>query len=388
MKKVLLRAPLLTNSGYGVHSRQVFSWLLEESKKRNFDLDVECLNWGNCSWIIDKDKESGLIGEIMKRSKPLAKLYDVTFQVQLPDEWNPKLGKYNVGITAAVETDKCNPAWVDSCNRMDKVVIPSTFTKNVIKRSGILKTELVVIPEWYNENIETTTEGLDLNTSTSFNFLLVGLLTGNSSNTDRKNIVTTLKYFCEKFKNNKDVSIILKTSMGKSSTFDKKKTKEYVKNVINACRKGNEFPKINLLYGNMSKKEMASLYKSKDVNCYITLTRAEGYGLPIIDAAASGVPIIATNYSGHLEFLKGEPFLPVDYQLVNVPDEKIDNRIFVKDTRWAEADKNSFFTKIDEVYNDYSLQKQNASQIQENIRKNYSKKAITRTYTSTFEDVL
>lgn len=388
MKKVLLRAPLLTNSGYGVHSRQVFSWLLEESKKRNFDLDVECLNWGNCSWIIDKDKESGLIGEIMKRSKPLAKLYDVTFQVQLPDEWNPKLGKYNVGITAAVETDKCNPAWVDSCNRMDKVVTPSTFTKNVIKRSGILKTELVVIPEWYNENIETTTVGLDLNTSTSFNFLLVGLLTGNSSNTDRKNIVTTLKYFCEKFKNNKDVSIILKTSMGKSSTFDKKKTKEYVKNVINTCRKGNEFPKINLLYGNMSKKEMASLYKSKDVNCYITLTRAEGYGLPIIDAAASGVPIIATNYSGHLEFLKGEPFLPVDYQLVNVPDEKIDNRIFVKDTRWAEADKNSFFTKIDEVYNNYSLQKQNASQIQENIRKNYSKKAITRTYTSTFEDVL
>lgn len=388
MKKVLLRAPLLTNSGYGVHSRQVFSWLLEESKKRNFELDVECLNWGNCSWIIDKDKEAGLIGDIMKRSKPLAKLYDVTFQVQLPDEWNPKLGKYNVGITAAVETDKCNPKWVDFCNKMDKVVIPSTFTKNVIKRSGILKTELVVIPEWYNENIESVTEGLSLNTSTSFNFLLVGLLTGNSSSTDRKNIVTTLKYFCEKFKNNKDVSIILKTSMGKSSTFDKKKTKEYMANVINACRKGNKFPKIHLLYGNMTKQEMAALYKSKDINCYITLTRAEGYGLPIIDAAASGVPIIATNYSGHLEFLKGEPFLPVDYQLVSVPDEKIDNRIFVKGTRWAEADKNSFFTKIDEVYNNYSLQKQNASQIQEKIRKNYSKNTITRTYTSTFKDVL
>ena len=94
MKRVLVRAPLLTNSGYGVHSRQVFSWLLRESKARNFEIDVECLNWGNCSWIVEESKEDGLVKEIMQRSKPLNAPYDVTFQIQLPDEWNAQC-RYN-----------------------------------------------------------------------------------------------------------------------------------------------------------------------------------------------------------------------------------------------------------------------------------------------------
>jgi len=388
MKKVLLRAPLLTNSGYGVHSRQVFSWLLEQSKKLNFQLDVECLNWGQCSWIIDGESNDGLIQEIMIRSKPLEELYDVTFQVQLPDEWNPKLGKYNIGITAAVETDKCNPAWVDFCNAMDEVVVPSTFTKNVIKRSGILLKPISVVPEWFNEKISSSTEPLPLDIKSDFNFLIVGMLTGSSNDTDRKNIVGTIKSLCEKFKGDPNVGIIIKTSLGKYSSFDKKNTKKYFDSLVNFCRGGESFPKIHLLYGALSEKEMAELYHSDKVNCYVSLTRAEGYGLPIVDAAASGLPIIATNYSGHLEFLKGQEFLPVDYKLVEIPNQKIDKRIFVEKTRWAEPDTNSFFTRLDDVYNNYSLHKQKALKVQQHIVKNYSKEACIELYNEKFGDVL
>ena len=388
MKKVLVRAPLLTSSGYGVHSRQVFSWLLAESKKLNFQLDVECLKWGMCSWLIDKDKENGLVGEIMSRSKPLEKEYDVTFQIQLPDEWKPELGKYNVGITAAVETDKCNPKWVDACNKMDEVVVPSTFTKNVLKRSGILKTDIKVIPEWYNTEIDKSNDRLSLSLSTKFNFLMVGMLTGGTKETDRKNIVATLEYLCEKFKDNKDVGIVIKTSMGKNSSFDKKRTKEYFNQLVKLCRKGRSYPKINLLYGDMTKKEMSELHKSDDLHCYVSLTRAEGYGLPIIDAAACGMPIIATNYSGHLEFLKGQKFLPVDYKLINIDKTRIDNRIFMENTRWAEPDKNSFFTKLDELYNNYNLHKQNAVETQEYIQNNFNEDSIIEVYNNQFGELL
>ena len=82
MKRVLLRAPLLTNSGYGVHSRQIFEWLYE---KKDIQLDVECLNWGQTPWLIDVNLENGLIGEIMQRSRKLTPPYDVAIQVQLPD---------------------------------------------------------------------------------------------------------------------------------------------------------------------------------------------------------------------------------------------------------------------------------------------------------------
>tara|TARA_R110002167_G_scaffold189121_1_gene391267 strand:+ start:1175 stop:2344 length:1170 start_codon:yes stop_codon:yes gene_type:complete len=389
MKRVLVRAPLLTNSGYGVHSRQVFSWLLKESKARNFEIDVECLNWGNCSWIVEESKEDGLVKEIMQRSKPLNAPYDVTFQIQLPDEWNADLGNFNVGITAAVESDKCNPKWLECCNKMDHIIVPSTFTKNVLKRSGMLLKKISVVPEWYHETIGASEiDAIDLNLKTTFNFLTIGMLTHTDPAQDRKNLVNTISLLCKKFKDNEEIGIVVKTCLGKNSSFDRKKTKEYLSQIAKSAKGNSAYPKIYLLHGDMTKKEMASLYKSKDINCYVSLTRAEGYGLPLVEAAAAGLPIIATNYSGHLEFLKGQPFLPVDYTLISIPDEKIDKRIFVKDTKWAEPSKESYFTNLDEVYYNYEYNKNNALNISDHICENFSRSAIVKKYNKLFAEVL
>jgi hypothetical protein len=128
--RILLRAPLLTSSGYGVHSRQIFQAI---ESIPGINLEVECLNWGNTPWLINKETNDGLIGRIMKLSKKVEPPYDLTVQVQLPDEWDPSLGHKNIGISAMVETDRCNPKWVDACNKMDHVVVPSSFTKSVIR---------------------------------------------------------------------------------------------------------------------------------------------------------------------------------------------------------------------------------------------------------------
>mgnify|MGYP005725506895 CR=1 FL=1 len=142
-KKVLLRAPLLTNSGYGVHSRQIFNWLYNRD---DVDLTVECLQWGRTSWILDESLENGAIGKIMHCSKPYEKSdIDISFQVQLPDEWDTSLAKFNIGVTALVETDKCSTDWVEACNKMNHVIVPSTFTKNVLKRSGIFLKPLLML---------------------------------------------------------------------------------------------------------------------------------------------------------------------------------------------------------------------------------------------------
>ena len=388
MKKVLVRAPLLTNSGYGVHSRQVFSWLLQKSKKENFTIDAECLNWGHCPWIIDRSRESGLIGEIMDRSVKIEPPYDVTFQVQLPDEWNASLGKYNVGITAAVETDICNPSWVENCNQMDQIIVPSKFTKNVIKRSGVLKKPVSVIPEWYHESIDETAENLDLScVNTSFNLLTVGMLTDQNPEADRKNIINTISSFCQNFKDNKDVGLVVKTSLGKYSHFDRKNTNLYFSNLINSIRT-SEFPKVYLLHGNMTKKELAALYSHKKIMGYYTLTRAEGYGLPLIEAAASGLPIIATNYSGHLEFLRKDSFLEVEYQMKELPKDKVDGRIFVQNSKWADPSIESSFTKMNDLYYNYQKYKIISDEYAEYIKMNYSSKAIKKIYEDTFKGVL
>ena len=116
--KVLLRGPLLTNSGYGVHSRQIFEAL--ENCPQITELVCQCTNWGRCSWIVDRSSHGGLIGRIMQKSTQIEnKSFDLSVQVQLPDEWDTKIASKNIGVTAAVEATKCSQAWIDQCNKVD-----------------------------------------------------------------------------------------------------------------------------------------------------------------------------------------------------------------------------------------------------------------------------
>lgn len=220
MKTVIIRAPLLSISGYGVHSRQIFRWLLS----RQVNVQTQIVPWGNTSWMINPDLEKGLVREIMCRSpdpsKPIQA--DVSIQVQLPNEWDPNLAPVNIGVSAWVETDICNPEWVSSANRMTALVVPSEFTKTVIEKTGMITVPLYVIPEAFiDEILEDDLPEISLDIDTDFNFLMVGQLTGNNPDNDRKNIFYTLKWLCEEFQNDADVGIVIKTNSARSTTIDK-----------------------------------------------------------------------------------------------------------------------------------------------------------------------
>ena len=130
---VIIRGPLLSVTGYGVHARQIFSWALDQP---NWNIITSIVPWGICTYYIDPEKQDGLIGEVMARSSPVEGPQALSIQVQLPDEWDPDLATINVGVTAGVETDLCSQAWVEACIKMDKVIVPSTFTKNTFVRTS------------------------------------------------------------------------------------------------------------------------------------------------------------------------------------------------------------------------------------------------------------
>ena len=390
MKNILLRAPLLTNSGYGVHSRQLFEWL---SEKKDVSLHVECLKWGVTSWVVNGSTEGGLFNRIMSCSAELRKKYDITYQVQLPDEWDESLGSFNVGVTALVETDKCNPAWLEKINSMDQVIVPSNFTKKIIEDTfgDKLNKRIYVVPEWYNQNINLQKNQLSklrderFEFDTSFNLLTVGTLTSGDSSCDRKNLVNTIAWALEAFDGNPDVGIVVKTCLGKSSISDREMTCNVMQQITNAFR-SSSFPKIHLIHGNMSSEEVAALFRSKNIHGYITATRGEGYGLPLVDAAASGIPVVATNWSGHLDFLNNK-FLKVDYSLVEIPSERIDGRIFTKGTKWAEPDKNSFIEQVKYLKENYKKCLDTSASLRKNIKKKLTKQKVCKSYEKIFKEI-
>lgn len=378
MKRVLLRGPFLTNSGYGVHARQIARWALSKS---DWDVKVQALSWGITSWLIDSNGENGLIGKIMERTFSTANMpiFDISFQVQLPNEWDPRLARVNIGVTAAVETDRCNPEWIMSCNQMTAVVVPSHYTKSVLESTGKITVPIFVIPEsYYDELTEETSQQFSYEFSTKFNFLVFGQLTGNNPENDRKNLFYTLKWMFEEFKDDKDVGVILKTNSGRQTKIDRLMTEKFVKQLVKEVRK-SPYPKVHLLHGKMDNREISSLMRDSTVKALVSLTRGEGYGLPTLEAAASGVPVIATNWSGHLDFLKSD-FIAVDYTLGEIHSSRVDNKIFMKGTKWANPSESDAKKKLRKFYEKSTMPRHKAQEAAKRIRQDYSFSSICKIY--------
>lgn len=386
-KKVLLRGPVLTQSGYGVHARQVAKWLFS---RQDLDVDVQALPWGDTPWLINSSLENGFIGKLMEKTvDPKGRHYDVSVQIQLPNEWDVSLAKVNIGVTAGVETDRCNPNWVHDCNKMSAVIVPSTHTKRCFEQTGAIKVPLHVIQESYTEAITKSekTKVDDLDFSTPFNFLIFGQLTGNNPENERKNIFYTVKWLCEVFKNDKDVGIVVKTNSGRNTKIDRKIVLQTFETLLREVRKG-PYPKLHLLHGDMSDEEVSSLYRHPKIKGLVSLTRGEGYGLPILEAAASGLPVIATGWSGHMDFMSRGRFIDINCTLTEIHPSRVDNSIFVKGSRWAQVSEEDFKRKIVKFRNGPSTPREWANTLKEIILKNYSIDVVKSMYNEVTKELI
>ena len=146
MKHIHIRGPLLSISGYGVHSRQIARWAFLNQWK----ITTEILPCGGTPWYTNREECDGLIGQIMEASRPLQNQKpDVSFQIGLPHEWDNTLARINIGVSAVVEATSCSKKWVEACKRMNHVIVPSKFSKKVLVNSGLKASRVTVIPESY-----------------------------------------------------------------------------------------------------------------------------------------------------------------------------------------------------------------------------------------------
>ena len=186
----------------------------------------------------------------------------------------------------------------------DQVWVPSAWGHSVLTAHGIHADRIRIVPEGV-DGARFHAHGRRPRTAARpFRFLTVGKYE------QRKGIDLTIEAFAQVFGNQAQAELVIKSNY---FTNHREKHSE-LQGKISDLGLNN----VTLLWGEMTEAQLADLYRACDV--FVLPTRAEGWGLPLIEAVAAGLPIITTMHSGHMEFLQHvtDSVLPVAHVIARI----------------------------------------------------------------------
>lgn len=343
----LISCPFDTYSGYGARSRDVVKAIIETDK---YNVKLISQPWGNTRFGFCKDNiEWEFLYDHILKENPQDKP-EIWAQITVPNEFQA-IGKYNIGFTAGIESTLVPGEWVKGMNRMDLNIVSSEHSKqsflNSIYKHAHTQQEIKI-----EKPIEVLFEGVDLNKyfktkvkeddglsldlsniKESFCYLFVGHWLQGEIGEDRKNVGLLVKAFYETFKNKKkQPALILKTSGANSSYIDRNEILNKINNIKNSCN-SNNLPNVYLIHGDFTDVEMNELYNHSKVKAMINITKGEGFGRPLLEFSLTQKPIIASNWSGQIDFLSPSYSVLIGGELKNVHPSAA-NSMLLKESQW------------------------------------------------------
>lgn len=389
--KVIIKGPILSRSGYGEHARLVFRAL--RSRPDKFDVYILPLEWGLSNWPVDvNDPETEDIFMCMNKMAHSDGQFDLSMQVTIPTEWQ-NMATCNIGVTAGIETDKASPEWIHATNIVDRIIVVSNHAKVGLAGSKYQhETESGEI-EWLKCDKEIDVIGypvkdysntqLDLKLDTEFNFLTVGQIS------PRKNVGDLVKWFVSEFKDD-DVGLVVKLHTNNNSHIDYEQTLRKVKSWTSDKDKKC---KVYLIHGNLSDDELHSLYTHPKIKAFVSTTHGEGYGLPLFEAAYTGLPVVAPAWSGHVDFLyapienekskrvKNTPlFTKIKYELKQIDEVAVWQGVLNPDTKWCFPEEESYKKSLRNVIDAYPSKKKDAETLKAYLDSEFTKENIFEQY--------
>ena len=190
----------------------------------------------------------------------------------------------------------------------------------------------------------------------NFAYLFVGQWTAGKYGEDRKNIPLMIKCFLQAFTNHPNPpALVLKTSGADFSILDKEDTIQSIREIKNQFTSADKLPSIYLIHGDLTIQEMSYLYNNPKIKSFISCTHGEGFGRPLLEASCCGLPVIASNWSGHLDFLNEKDALLIGGELKEVPKSMIWKPIIVEPSKWYNVNETDVIRKVRMFHKKYSI---------------------------------
>ena len=369
----VISAPPDTYSGYGARSRD-FIKAVYELKKDEWDIRIMPQRWGNTSWgfLEDYKEEWGWMIPLLLK-EPLTKQPDYWFQVTIPNEFQ-HVGKVSIGVTAGIETTVCDAPWLEGCNRMDLTLVSSNHAKAVLQSTSYGKKDNPNETIRLEKPVEVLFEGADLNKyffiankdlpktdlvldldkiKEEFCYLFVGHWLQGEFGEDRKNVGKMIHTFLETFKGKKTKpALILKTSSSTTCIMDREEILKKIDLIRNSVQ-GSDLPNIYVLHGDLDDEDMNNLYNHPKVKAMISFAKGEGYGRPLAEFCLSKKPIIASGWSGQIDFLNGEFAVLIPGQLTQTHPSAQSQGLILPGALWFTIDHNLAAKAMEDVFTHY-----------------------------------
>ncbi|MGQ0743369.1 MAG: glycosyltransferase [Acidimicrobiales bacterium] len=267
--------------GYALHSRKMMLALHFAGLR---------VSYRNAYGAADDPVTHRLLADLVER-KPNRGATQVAYCQA--DAFGSVKGRHRVGWTM-LEVSGLPRSWVAGANQMDEVWVPASFNLETFANSGV-RTPMRVMPlgvdvDYYHPEIRS------FRPSERFTFLSV------FEWGERKAPEILLRAFAEEFKSSEDVMLLL-------SVFNRDPSVDVAAEMAK-LNLGNCPPVMVMVNAEFDDAQMGSLYRSAD--CFVLPTRGEGWGMPVAEAMACGLPTIATVWSGPADFLDDSVGFPLE----------------------------------------------------------------------------
>ena len=382
----IVSCPIDTFSGYGARSRDFVKALIKV-KGEEWDIKILPQRWGNTPQnYLSKDDpiRKRFINTLTPQTQP-----DIWFQITIPSEFQPIGKAYNIGVTAGIESTLFPPDWIEGVNRMNLTLLSSNHSLNILQNTnwdkidstnnqkvGIIKLE---------KQANVLFEGLNLDTyfkiqkpksvilkdiPEDFCFLFTGHWLSGNLGEDRKNVSTLVDTFCKTFKNSrKKPALVLKCNIVNYSILDREQVIKQIQKIT--YKIDGELPNIYLLHGEMTNEEMNLLNNDPKVKSFVSFTKGEGFGRPLLEAAITGKPVITTNWSGHIDFIKPDYNILIGGELKNV-HESAANDWIRKDSQWFNINTDIAGRALKDMFKHYKKYIKSSRKQTQYLKENWS----------------